>query len=219
MGGGNFVFAYDYNTAAGAVHMVRRRAKSIVNFLARCKCQLSKHYMLRRDNWVAEPCLSSGILKNTVFRELDLFPPSGERVGVPSLLVDPSGRSVLNHWTTYVSLTTAVYTVTRLVTVDGVLDWQLDLLDPDTITLTAYHNVHPLQQFSRTQHKAGNGSSACVPLQQSSGIPCHRFLTSSPKTTPLNLPTTPRIPTTTLQLDSNRAHNWELRGIWPLVGL
>jgi hypothetical protein len=73
----------------------------------------------------------------------------------------------------------------------------LDLLDPDTITVTEYHNVHPLQQFSRTQHKAGNGSSACVPRQQSSGIPCHQFLTSSPKTTPLNLPTTPRIPTTT----------------------
>jgi hypothetical protein len=62
--------------------------------------------------------------------------------------------------------------------IDGVLDWQLDLLDLDTITVTAYHNVHPLQQFSRTQHKAGNGSSACVPLQQSSGIPCHQFITA-----------------------------------------
>jgi hypothetical protein len=30
-----------------------------------------------------------------------------------------------------------------------------------TITVTAYHNVHPLQYFSRTRHKAGNGSSAC----------------------------------------------------------
>jgi hypothetical protein len=55
------------------------------------------------------------------------------------------------------------------------------------IVVTAYYNVHPLQQFSRTQHKAGNGSSACVPLQHSSGIPCHHFLTSSPKTqTPTN---------------------------------
>jgi hypothetical protein len=101
-----------------------------------------------------------------------------------------------------------------LVTVDGVLDWQLDLLDPDTITVTAYHNVHSSQQFSRTQHKAGNGSSACVPLQHSSGIPCHQFLTSPPKTNPLNLPTTPRKPTTTPQQLTN-----PLRGIWPLVEL
>jgi hypothetical protein len=70
------------------------------------------------------------------------------------------------------------------VTVDGVLDWQLDLLDPNTITVTEYHDVHPFQQFIRTQHKAGNGSSACVPLQHSSGFPCHQFLTSSPKTIP-----------------------------------
>jgi hypothetical protein len=55
------------------------------------------------------------------------------------------------------------------------------------ITVTAYHNVHPLQYFSRTQHKAGNGSSACVPLQHASGIPCHQFLNSSSKTqTPTN---------------------------------
>jgi hypothetical protein len=59
-----------------------------------------------------------------------------------------------------------------------VLDWQLDLLDPDTITVTEYHNVHPLQQFRRTQHKAGNGFSACVSLQHSSGIPCHQFITT-----------------------------------------
>jgi hypothetical protein len=73
------------------------------------------------------------------------------------------------------------------VTVDGVLDCQLDLLDPDTITVTDYHNVLPLQQFNRTQHKAGNDSSACLPLQQSSGLSCHQFLNSSSNTqTPTN---------------------------------
>jgi hypothetical protein len=69
--------------------------------------------------------------------------------------------------------------VTRLVTVDGVLDCQLDLLYPDTITVTDYHNVLPLQHSRGTQHKAGNGSSACVPIQRSSGIPCHQFTTAS----------------------------------------
>jgi hypothetical protein len=48
-----------------------------------------------------------------------------------------------------------------------------------TITVTAYHNVLPLQHSSGTQQKAGNGSSACVPLQHSSGIPCHQFITAS----------------------------------------
>jgi hypothetical protein len=48
-----------------------------------------------------------------------------------------------------------------------------------TITVTEYHNVLPLQHSSRTEHKAGNGSSACVPIQHSSGIPCHQFTTGS----------------------------------------
>jgi hypothetical protein len=63
-----------------------------------------------------------------------------------------------------------------------------------TITVTTYHNVHPLQYFSRTRHKAGNGSSACstttffrLPLPS---IPFLRRFQ-------LNLPATPRIPTTT----------------------
>jgi hypothetical protein len=34
-----------------------------------------------QDYWVPELCPSSGILKNTAFRKLDLFPSSGEGVG------------------------------------------------------------------------------------------------------------------------------------------
>jgi hypothetical protein len=37
------------------------------------------------------------ILKNTTFRKLDLFPPSGERRETPTLL-GPSERANLNHW-------------------------------------------------------------------------------------------------------------------------
>jgi hypothetical protein len=33
------------------------------------------------DYWVFGLCISSGILKSTTLRELDLFPSSGERVG------------------------------------------------------------------------------------------------------------------------------------------
>jgi hypothetical protein len=45
-------------------------------------------------------------LKNTTFRKLDLLPSSEERVG-------PLERPNLNHWTIYVGVTTATYTVRR----------------------------------------------------------------------------------------------------------
>jgi hypothetical protein len=86
-----------------------------------------------------------------------------------------------------------------------------------------YHNVHPLQHLSRTRHKAGNGSSACVPLQHSSLLSCHQFLL---------LPATPRIPSTTWLPTTTRLCNspnspnslnselnWtQVRGISPLGG-
>jgi hypothetical protein len=46
-------------------------------------------------------------LKNTAFREMDQFPFSGE--GWETLTVlDPLERAYLNHWTTNVSITTAI---------------------------------------------------------------------------------------------------------------
>jgi hypothetical protein len=36
---------------------------------------------LIRDYWVFGHCPSSGILKNTTFRKLDVFPSSGEGLG------------------------------------------------------------------------------------------------------------------------------------------
>jgi hypothetical protein len=53
---------------------------------------------------------SSGILKtqkNTTFRKLDLFPSSGEGWETPTLL-GPLEIANLSHWTTYVSITTAI---------------------------------------------------------------------------------------------------------------
>jgi hypothetical protein len=39
-----------------------------------------------RDHWVLGLCPSSGILKNTTFLKMDLFPSSGEGGGTPTLL-------------------------------------------------------------------------------------------------------------------------------------
>jgi hypothetical protein len=51
-------------------------------------------------------CPLSGILNKleNMFRKLDLFPFSGE--GETSTLFGPLERLNLNHWTTYVSITT-----------------------------------------------------------------------------------------------------------------
>jgi hypothetical protein len=62
-----------------------------------------------QDYWVFGLCPSSGVLKNTTFRKLDVFPTSGEGWGTPGLL-DPLERANLDHWTTYVSLTSALCT-------------------------------------------------------------------------------------------------------------
>jgi hypothetical protein len=43
-------------------------------------------------------CPSSGILKNTTFRQLDLFPSSAERWETATLL-GPLGRANLSCWT------------------------------------------------------------------------------------------------------------------------
>jgi hypothetical protein len=51
-----------------------------------------------RNYWGFGVCPSSGIVKNTPFRKLDLLPSSGERVKTPTLL-GPLERANLNHWT------------------------------------------------------------------------------------------------------------------------
>jgi hypothetical protein len=43
-----------------------------------------------------------------MFRKLDLFPSSGDRVGEP-ILLGPVERANLNHWTMYVRLSTTTY--------------------------------------------------------------------------------------------------------------
>jgi hypothetical protein len=48
-------------------------------------------------------------LENASFRELDLFPPSGERRATSTLL-GPLERANCNHWTTHLILTTAIKT-------------------------------------------------------------------------------------------------------------
>jgi hypothetical protein len=42
---------------------------------------------------------SSGILENTTFRKLDLFPSSGEGGGEDTTQLGPLERANLNHWT------------------------------------------------------------------------------------------------------------------------
>jgi hypothetical protein len=42
---------------------------------------------------------SSGILENTTFRKLDLFPSSDEGGGEDTYSVGPLRKSYLNHWT------------------------------------------------------------------------------------------------------------------------
>jgi hypothetical protein len=61
------------------------------------------------DYWDFGICISSGILKNTTFRKLDLFPSSGWGGGTPTLL-GPLERANLNHWPPCVSIATAIYT-------------------------------------------------------------------------------------------------------------
>jgi hypothetical protein len=62
-----------------------------------------------QNHWVFGHCSSPGILeirKQNVFRELDLFPSSGE--GETHTLLGPLERADLNHWTTHVRFTTAI---------------------------------------------------------------------------------------------------------------
>jgi hypothetical protein len=54
-------------------------------------------------------CPSSNILKNIVLWKLDLFLSSDEVVG-HMYSVGYVERANLNHWTIYVSITTAIYT-------------------------------------------------------------------------------------------------------------
>jgi hypothetical protein len=45
-------------------------------------------------------------LESTKFRKLDLFPSSGK--GETPTLLGPLERANLNHWTTHISITTAI---------------------------------------------------------------------------------------------------------------
>jgi hypothetical protein len=49
--------------------------------------------------WVSGFFPSSGILENTMFRKLDLFPSSGEGGGKTPTQLGPLERTNLNHWT------------------------------------------------------------------------------------------------------------------------
>jgi hypothetical protein len=61
-----------------------------------------------QNYWVLGLCLLSDILKqeNTKFRKLDLCPSSAE--GKTLNLLGTLERANLNHWTTHVSITTAI---------------------------------------------------------------------------------------------------------------
>jgi hypothetical protein len=60
-----------------------------------------------RSYWVSALCPTSGIMKNTMFWKLGVFPSSGEIWKTPTLL-DPLERANITHWTTYVTITTAI---------------------------------------------------------------------------------------------------------------
>jgi hypothetical protein len=80
------------------------------------------------------------------------------------------------------------------------LDCQLDLLGLSTITVTVYHSAHTLQHYSRPQHKAGNGSSASVPMQPLCWVSCQHYLI-------------------TLRLNWNEWINYYLRSVWQIIHL
>jgi hypothetical protein len=67
---------------------------------------LGIHDCSTRNYWVLGLDSLSDILKNITFRKLDLLPTSGEGVGDTPL--SRLERANLNHWATYVSITTAV---------------------------------------------------------------------------------------------------------------
>jgi hypothetical protein len=69
-------------------------------FISRFQRVLTMVYNTR-DSWVFGLCPSSGILKNTTFRKLDLFPSAGKGWETPALL-GPLERANLNHWSSIV---------------------------------------------------------------------------------------------------------------------
>jgi hypothetical protein len=58
--------------------------------------------IIPRYNWIFGLCSSFGILKNTTFQKMNLFPFSGEGFEAPALLGPLEGAN-LCHWTAYVN--------------------------------------------------------------------------------------------------------------------